>query len=80
MVEHRGCQVCVAYTGFLRTNHQHSILQPVVAEVSGSHNLVILDRCKDDHERLFYSQQTRRNGWSKLTSPSVWPLSNSPTI
>jgi predicted nuclease of restriction endonuclease-like (RecB) superfamily len=22
-------------------------------------------RCKNDYERLFYIQQTRRNGWSK---------------
>jgi predicted nuclease of restriction endonuclease-like (RecB) superfamily len=36
-----------------------------VAEISWSHNLLILEKCKDEHERLFYIQQTRRNGWSK---------------
>ena len=50
---------------FYETYHQNEILQPLVAEISWSHDLVILDRCKDDHERLFYIQQTRRNGWSK---------------
>lgn len=34
-------------------------------EISWSHNLAIFEKCKDDHERLFYIQQTRRNGWSK---------------
>ncbi len=45
--------------------HQHEFLQPLVAEISWSHNILIMEKCKDDHERLFYIQQTRRNGWSK---------------
>jgi predicted nuclease of restriction endonuclease-like (RecB) superfamily len=40
-------------------------LQPLVAEISWSHNLVILEKCKDDLEREFYIQMTRKFGWSK---------------
>ncbi len=41
------------------------ILPPMVAEISWSHNIVILEKCKDDHERLFYIRQSRRNNWSR---------------
>ena len=41
------------------------ILQPLVAEISWAKHLLILSKCKDPHERLFYTQQTRRNNWTK---------------
>ncbi len=34
-------------------------------EIGWSHNLVILERCKDTHEREFYLRMTRKFGWSK---------------
>ncbi len=40
-------------------------LQPLVAEISWSHNFTILDRCKDDLERGFYLRMTRRMGWTR---------------
>ena len=40
-------------------------LQPLVGEISWSHNLVILDRCKADLEREFYLRMTRRMGWTR---------------
>lgn len=40
-------------------------LSPLVAEISWSHNLAILTKCKDDAEREFYLRMTRRRGWSK---------------
>ena len=40
-------------------------LQPLVAEISWSKNLVILARCKDDLEREFYLRATARFGWTK---------------
>lgn len=40
-------------------------LQPLVAEISWSKNLVILSRCKDDLEREFYLRATARFGWTK---------------
>ena len=40
-------------------------LQPMVAEISWSHNIVILEKCKDDNERLFYMAMTTKYGWAK---------------
>ncbi len=37
----------------------------VVGEISWSHNLVILDRCKDDLELEFYLRIARRMGWTR---------------
>ncbi|MCP3957076.1 MAG: DUF1016 domain-containing protein [bacterium] len=34
-------------------------------EIGWSHNLAILERCKDDLEREFYLRMTRRMGWSQ---------------
>lgn len=42
-----------------------SKLQPMVAEIGWSHNLVILEKCKDDLEREFYLRMTRKFGWTK---------------
>ncbi|MFZ2224594.1 MAG: PDDEXK nuclease domain-containing protein [Candidatus Deferrimicrobium sp.] len=40
-------------------------LAPVVREIAWSHNIVILERCKDALEREFYLRMTRKFGWSK---------------
>ena len=40
-------------------------VQPLVAQIGWSHNLVILQRCKDLLEREFYIRMTRRFGWSR---------------
>ncbi len=40
-------------------------LQPLVAEISWSHNMVIMEKCKEDLEREFYIQMTRKYGWTK---------------
>jgi predicted nuclease of restriction endonuclease-like (RecB) superfamily len=40
-------------------------LQPMVAEIGWTHNLIILDKCKDDLEREFYLRMTRKFGWTK---------------
>jgi predicted nuclease of restriction endonuclease-like (RecB) superfamily len=40
-------------------------LAPLVREISWSHNLVIMERCKEELEREFYIQMTRKFGWSK---------------
>lgn len=44
---------------------QSEFLQPLVGEISWSKHLLILARCKDENERLFYIVQTKRNGWTK---------------
>ena len=40
-------------------------LQPLVAEIAWTHNLIIMERCKDDLQREFYIRMTRKFGWSK---------------
>jgi predicted nuclease of restriction endonuclease-like (RecB) superfamily len=47
-----------AYTGLEK-------LAPLVREIGWSHNLAILERCKDPLEREFYLRMTRKLGWSK---------------
>jgi predicted nuclease of restriction endonuclease-like (RecB) superfamily len=63
-------------SGFSKTNlwrmrafylaYQHQeFLPPLVGEIGWSHNYVILEKCKDPNERLFYLHMTRRFGWTK---------------
>lgn len=40
-------------------------LAPLVREIGWSHNLLILERCKDSLEREFYIRMTKKMGWSK---------------
>jgi predicted nuclease of restriction endonuclease-like (RecB) superfamily len=40
-------------------------LPPAVAEIGWTHNYLILEKCKDPNERLFYIHQTKRFGWTK---------------
>lgn len=40
-------------------------LAPMVREIGWSHNLVIMEKCKDDLEREFYIRMTRKYGWTK---------------
>lgn len=42
-------------------------LSPLVAEISWSHNLLILEKCKDNLEREFYLKASRKFNWSKRT-------------
>lgn len=43
----------------------NEILQPLVAEISWAKHLLIMSKCKDPQERLFYMVQTRNNNWTK---------------
>ncbi len=40
-------------------------LQPMVAEISWSKNIVIMEKCKDVQQREFYLRMTKRYGWTK---------------
>jgi predicted nuclease of restriction endonuclease-like (RecB) superfamily len=40
-------------------------VQPLVAQIGWSHNLIILTRCNDPLEREFYLRMTAKFGWSK---------------
>ena len=40
-------------------------LVPLVREISWSKHIVILKKCKEPQERLFYTQATKKFGWTK---------------
>ena len=40
-------------------------LQQLVAEISWGHNIVIIEKCKDDFEKEFYIRMSRKFGWSR---------------
>ena len=50
---------------FYLTYHDNEKLPPLVAEIGWTHNLVIIEKCKDDLEREFYIRMTRKYGWTK---------------
>lgn len=50
---------------FFETYTTMEKLAPLVREIGWSHNLVILERCKDPLEREFYIRMTRKFGWTK---------------
>jgi predicted nuclease of restriction endonuclease-like (RecB) superfamily len=39
-------------------------LAPLVREIGWTHNLIILERCKDYLQREFYMRMTHRLGWT----------------
>jgi predicted nuclease of restriction endonuclease-like (RecB) superfamily len=39
-------------------------LQAMTAEISWTHNIVIIEKCKDSLEREFYIRMSKRNGWT----------------
>lgn len=40
-------------------------LQPLVGEISWSKNIIVFSKCKNEIEREFYMQSTKKFGWSK---------------
>ncbi|OYU95605.1 MAG: hypothetical protein CFE21_10710 [Bacteroidetes bacterium B1(2017)] len=50
----------------------NSKLQPLVAEISWSHNMVIMEKCKDDLEREFYIQMAKKYGWTNSLTPILF--------
>jgi len=50
---------------FYETYARSPKLAPVVREIAWSHNLIVMERCKDEAERTFYLMMARRHGWSK---------------
>ena len=45
--------------------NQNVILPPLVAEISWTKNVVIMQKCKDPLQREFYIKMTKRFGWTK---------------
>jgi len=52
-------------TQFYTEYHDITNLQPLVAEISWTKHIIILNRCKDNLERQFYIQSTKKFGWTK---------------
>jgi predicted nuclease of restriction endonuclease-like (RecB) superfamily len=44
---------------------KNSKLAPLVQEIAWAHNLVIMERCKNDLEREFYIRMTIKYGWTR---------------
>ena len=49
---------------FAREVADNRILQTVSAELSWSHNVLLLDKLKEKKQRLWYAQEAIKNGWS----------------
>lgn len=43
----------------------NEFLQPLVAEISWSKNIIIIEKCKETLEREFYIKMTKKYGWTK---------------
>jgi predicted nuclease of restriction endonuclease-like (RecB) superfamily len=50
---------------FYTLYRDNSKVQPMVAQIGWTHNVTIIQRCKDPLEREFYLRMTRKFGWSK---------------
>ncbi len=50
---------------FYLTYQSNEKLTLLVAEIGWTHNLIILEKCKDDLQREFYIRMTRKFGWTK---------------
>ena len=50
---------------FYLTYRDSKKLAPLVREISWSNNIIIMEKCKDDLQREFYIQMTKRYGWTK---------------
>jgi predicted nuclease of restriction endonuclease-like (RecB) superfamily len=50
---------------FFSEYQENEKLAPLVREIGWSHNLVVLEKCKDELEREFYIKMTKKYGWTK---------------
>ena len=50
---------------FAQNYPNFEIGQQPVAQISWSHNILLLQKCPDKKERLFYAQKALQNGWSR---------------
>ena len=47
------------------TYKDDAIVQPMVAQIGWTHNIMILEKCKSAEERTFYIAMTKKFGWTK---------------
>jgi len=50
---------------FYTAYSENSKLAPLVREIAWSHNVIIMEKCKEDVEKEFYVKMTKKFGWSK---------------
>lgn len=50
---------------FYETYSQSPKLAPLVREIGWTHNIIIMEKCKDEAQREFYLRSAGRLGWSK---------------
>ncbi len=50
---------------FAEVYPNEEFVQEVLAQIPWYHNITLLEKVKDPHERLWYVQQTLQNGWSR---------------
>jgi predicted nuclease of restriction endonuclease-like (RecB) superfamily len=50
---------------FYKEYHQDKKLQPLIGEIGWSHNISIMDKCKDKLEREFYMKMSKKYGWTR---------------
>ena len=50
---------------FYTSYHKNEKLSPLVAEIGWTHNLIIMEKSKDDLECEFYIRMTKKFGWTK---------------
>jgi predicted nuclease of restriction endonuclease-like (RecB) superfamily len=44
---------------------EYEKLPPMVAEISWSHNIIIIEKCKEENTRKFYIGMSKKYGWTK---------------
>ena len=52
---------------FYESYSQNPKLAPLVREIGWTHNIIIMEKCKDDLQREFYLRSANKFGWSKNT-------------
>ncbi len=50
---------------FYLTYQGNEKLRPLVAEIGWTHNVIVLEKCKEELQREFYIRMTRKFGWTK---------------
>lgn len=50
---------------FYESYSSNQKLAPMVREIGWTHNVIIMEKCKDDLQREFYIRMTRKFGWTK---------------
>ncbi|HRL10203.1 MAG TPA: PDDEXK nuclease domain-containing protein, partial [Aliarcobacter sp.] len=50
---------------FYKEYSNDEFVQPIVAQIPWTHNIILIQKIKDKNIRFWYMEQTLQNGWSK---------------